>query len=300
MNNLKYWLEAFRLRTLPLALSSIGMGSFLAYKENAFSWKIFTLACLTTTLLQILSNLANDYGDSVHGADSKDRTGPARAVQQGHISPKSMKKAIYVFSILSFICGISLILISFGSDYRYLIGFLLLGLASIFAAITYTAGKKPYGYQGLGDISVLIFFGLVGVLGSCFLYTKSVNLTNILPSLSSGLFAVAVLNLNNIRDIKSDKIAGKNSIPVMIGREKAVFYHWTILILGFSFAMIYTLINYSNPLQFVFLISIPLLIKNAMAVKQKVESKDLDPYLKQMAISSLIFTLSFGLGLILS
>ena len=300
MGKLKYWLEAFRLRTLPLALSSIGMGSFLAYHEKSFSLSIFIFACLTTTLLQILSNLANDYGDTIHGADSKDRTGPSRAVQKGVISLQSMKRAIFLFATLSFVSGLSLIILSFGFNLQYLITFLLLGIASIIAAITYTAGKKPYGYHGLGDISVLLFFGFVGVLGSYFLYSKGFNWTNILPATSSGLFATAVLNLNNIRDIESDKKAGKNSIPVIIGREKAVIYHWSLLLVGILSTVLFSYLNYQSPIQFLFLLTIPLLVKNAVAVKRNTTAEKLDPFLKQMAISSLIFTLSFGIGLILS
>ncbi len=165
--NMQAWLSAIRLRTLPLALASIGMGSFLAASLGQFSLKICVLCSLTTILLQILSNIANDYGDSIHGADSLERQGPKRAVQSGQISAKHMLQAIIVLAVLAFCTGIYLLYEALQDASRQTIFFFLgLGILSIMAAITYTAGKKPYGYMGLGDISVFIFFGLVGRINS--------------------------------------------------------------------------------------------------------------------------------------
>ena len=298
-NTVKAWIEAFRLRTLPLALSCIGMGAFLAASDGLFKWAIFVFSCLTTLFLQILSNLANDYGDAVSGVDSEHREGPTRAVQTGAISKEAMKKSLYVFSGLSFISGIILLGVSFREQWVLIGVFVLLGLSAIYAAIKYTSGKNPYGYVGLGDLSVFLFFGLIGVSGSYFLYSQSFNYSTILPSITCGFFAVAVLNLNNIRDIQSDKEAGKRSIPVRIGREKAVIYHWFLLLGGFLAAIAYIILNYRSPWQYAILITLPLLIKNAMAVYHKKEAMQLDPYLKQMAISTLIFVLIFGLSQIL-
>ena len=157
------WLHAVRLRTLPLALASIFAGSFIAAWQNSFRWEILVLASLTTVFLQILSNLSNDYGDSVHGADSIDRQGPVRAVQSGLITLPEMKKAMYLFGALSLISGLSLLYLAV-QDLQIFLLFLGLGLAAIWASITYTSGKNPYGYAGLGDLSVFIFFGLLGVL----------------------------------------------------------------------------------------------------------------------------------------
>ncbi len=293
------WLHAFRLRTLPLSLSCIGMAGFLAAAAQQFSGLIFFLCCLTTIFLQILSNLANDYGDSVNGADHAGRSGPQRAVQSGAISLTQMKGAVILFSLLSLVSGLSLLWFSFGTNWNGIVAFLGLGVLSILAAIGYTVGKKPYGYMGLGDISVLLFFGLVGVMGSFYLFTKTISWYEILPALSCGLFSIAVLNINNIRDIKSDKTAGKFSIPVRIGKEKASRYHWFLLISGLASAVIYTLLKYQSPVQFLFLVSAPLLIKNGLSVSAK-PSSQLDPYLKQMALSTLLFVVLFGLGLLLS
>ena len=160
-------------------------------------------------------------------------------------------------------------------------------------------GKNPYGYAGFGDLFVLLFFGLLGVLGTCFLFSGYLNPYHILPALTSGLFATAVLNVNNIRDIESDNLAGKKSIPVRIGRQKAVIYHWLLLGIGFGLAVIYVIINYYSPFQFLFIISLPLFIKNGFDVKNKTTASELDPSLKKMAISSLIFTLLFGIGLLI-
>jgi len=295
--NIKAWLHAFRLRTLPLALSCIGMAGFLAAEIQKFDLAIFSLCCITTIFLQVLSNLANDYGDSVNGADHVERKGPARAVQSGAISLVHMRNAVIVFSLLSLVSGIVLLWLSFGTNWLAILFFFGLGLLSILAAIGYTVGKKPYGYIGLGDISVLIFFGLVGVMGSFYLFAHHISWQEVLPALSCGLFSVAVLNVNNIRDIDSDRMAGKYSIPVRVGKRKASLYHWILLSAGLLSAVIYTLLNFQSIWQFLFILSTPLLIRNGMAVHQK-PSSELDPFLRQMAFSTLLFVLLFGVGLI--
>lgn len=297
--NIKPWIIAFRFRTLPLALASIGMGSFLAASEGFFNVSIFSFCALTTILLQILSNLANDYGDTINGADGLDRTGPARMVQSGQISLTAMRSAIIIFALLSLASGLYLLYLAFGFNWEAILFFLGLGLLSILAAITYTAGRKPYGYAGLGDLSVMVFFGLVGVLGSYYLYAQQFNGVLLLPAISCGMFSVAVLNLNNIRDIESDKKAGKYSIPVRLGRKRAVIYHWILLSFGFLSALIYTIISFTDAWQLLFLLVIPLLLKNGQAVANNKESKALDPFLKQMALTTLLFVVLFGVGLLI-
>lgn len=297
MSRLKIWIQAFRLRTLPLSLASIGMGSFLALSHGSFKWAIFILTLLTTVFLQILSNLANDYGDFIHGADHNQREGPLRTVQQGLITPSQMKAALYVFSFSTLSIGVVLLIFAFPVNYYFFI-FLIIGLAAIFAAMAYTLGKKPYGYMGLGDVSVFIFFGLVGVIGSYYLQTKSIDWNIILPSSACGFFAVGVLTVNNIRDIESDKIAGKQSIPVRIGRKYAVWYYWSLLFLGIGSIVVYTILTYSYYSQWLFVAVIPLVIINGRAVKLKL-SRDLDPYLKQLAIITLVTVILVGLGLII-
>ncbi len=295
----KSWISAFRLRTLPLALASIGMGSFLAASIKKFDATIFGLCALTTIFLQILSNLANDYGDAINGADHDKREGPKRAVQSGSISMKAMKKAIVLFVMLSLSSGVYLLYTALGWSMITFLFFLAVGLLAIVAAMAYTMGRRPYGYIGLGDFSVLLFFGIVGVIGSFYLYSQTINWYYLLPALSCGLFSMAVLNVNNIRDIESDKLAGKMSIPVRIGRKKAVFYHWSLLIAGLVFALFFSFFHSHSVVQLIYLITVPLLVINGRAVAKHKKAEQLDPYLKQMALTTLLFVITFGIGLLL-
>ncbi len=294
----KAWLSAFRLRTLPLAFSSIFLGSFVAAYQGVFHWQILLLASLTTLCLQVLSNLANDYGDSIHGADSADRTGPQRAVQAGLISAQEMKKGMIAFAALSFIFGLLLLLVAFGANLKLLLIFLGMGVAAIIAAITYTAGVRPYGYMGLGDLSVFIFFGVVGVMGVFFLYAQQWQNELLLLAIGVGALSTGVLNVNNIRDIDSDRKAGKISIPVRIGRSKAVVYHWVLLAVGVLAPVWYMKANINHVWQWAFLLVVPLFFKNGIAVSRYQDAKALDPYLKQLAISTFLFVILIGVCLL--
>lgn len=294
---IKPWIEAARLRTLPLALSSILMGCFLAAAHETFRWTIAILAVVTTICLQVLSNFANDYGDAVNGKDTEARQGPQRAVQSGAITADAMRTAIIVFSVLSLISGIWLLYEALkDATWHTFAAFFGLGILAIIAAITYTAGKRPYGYAGLGDLSVLIFFGWVGVLGVYYLHTEALDGTLLLPATSCGLFAVGVLNINNIRDIESDTLTGKRSVPVRLGRERAIIYHWLLLGVGMVCSVLYLLIHFDALPQWLFVLSFPLFIRNGLAVSRLKKPSELDPYLKQMALSTLLFVLLFGIG----
>jgi len=289
------WLHAIRLRTLPLALASIFAGSFLAANLDVFRWEILILASLTTIFLQILSNLSNDYGDTVNGADHADRQGPIRAVQSGLISLSEMKKAMYLFGALSLITGLLLLFFAVQNTTLFLI-FLGLGLAAIWAAITYTSGSNPYGYAGLGDISVFIFFGLLGVFGTFFLHSLTLDFSTVWIAIALGLFSTAVLNINNIRDIESDFTAGKKSIPVRIGKKAAIRYNWFLILGGNLSLVIFVLISgaWSSLLA---LIALPLMIGVGLGVQKGKDSKSIDPFLKKMALSTLVWTILFGIGL---
>lgn len=300
MTPIQAWLNAFRLRTLPLAFSSILLGSFLALKDGKFSFPILIWTLLTTLFLQILSNLANDYGDFVKGTDNDHRVGPARTLQAGLIKPNSMKLALVLFSLFSLVSGVSLLYVAGAfSDMRIFWFFLCTGLFCIMAAITYTVGSNAYGYKGFGDVSVLIFFGIVGVLGTHFLMTQQFLAINILPALSCGLLAVGVLNLNNLRDIENDKASGKRSIPVIIGFKNGKIYHYTLIVLSVVLLILFVFSTYTKPAHFLPILSIFLYIIHIKRVKNTVVNKELDPFLKQLALSSLISTISYGLGLIL-
>jgi len=295
---LKNWIEAFRLRTLPLALACIGMGSFLAAYYGNFSLSVCVLSLTTTLFLQILSNLANDYGDSVHGADSVEREGPQRSVQKGDITSKAMFNSIIVFAVLSFVSGILLLHYSVGIGSTTFYIFLGLGLVAIVAAIAYTNGKRPYGYSGLGDLSVFLFFGLLGVCGTYFLHAESLQVLILLPAASCGFFATGVLNVNNIRDIKSDKLAGKNSIPVRIGKNKAVIYHTILVVLGCLSSLIFLIIN--KEITPIFIISATYIIfaYHTIKVYTSKNPAEIDPQLKFLALSTLVFVLLFGFSIV--
>ena len=292
------WIKAFRLRTLPLSLSSIGMGGFLAHSYHLFNGTVFGLCVLTTLFLQILSNLANDYGDYVNGADSVFRVGPARAVQSGAISAKQMKMAIALFSALSLVTGILLLFQVRGLISLNVLGvFFLVGLLAIAAAILYTAGSKPYGYAGLGDISVFLFFGLVAVCGTFYLQSGSFIPAIILPAMSCVLFSTGVLNVNNLRDIDSDRMVGKKSIPVRIGPDLGRIYHLALISMAWICATAFVIIQYTSVFNFMYILSLPLFIKHLYSVFSTKEPKLLDPYLKQLALSTLLFVLTFGIGI---
>jgi 1,4-dihydroxy-2-naphthoate polyprenyltransferase len=296
----KAWLDAMRPRTLPLALSCIALGGFLAAAAGAFRWSIVLLCLLTAVFLQILSNLANDYGDSLHGADHMQREGPQRAVQSGQITAQTMKRAMSLFAALSGVSGLLLLWLAFGAEGLVgLLIFVLVGGAAIWAAVNYTAGRKPYGYAGWGDLFVLIFFGWVGVLGPYFLMAQRLDWLLLLPATSCGLLAVAVLNVNNIRDITSDKQAGKFSIPVRLGSERARMYHWGLLGTAVFLATLYILLTFTNYWAFLFLLAVPLLVRNGTAVQNTHDPLALNPLLKQMVLAALAFNLLLGLGLIL-
>lgn len=291
------WLYAFRLRTLPLALSSIFLASFIAVNSENFRWEVLILAAVTTILLQVLSNLANDYGDSIHGADSEDRKGPIRAVQSGVISTNEMKRAIVLFSLLALASGLILLIVAL-SDLTLFLVFLTIGLISIGAAITYTTGKNPYGYVGLGDVSVFIFFGITGVVGTYFLHSLSFDPLILLPATALGFFSTCVLNINNIRDIDSDKKAAKKSIPVRIGFRKAIKYNWSLIILGNITMVIFCLITETYG-GFLFLIAVPFMVHVGAGINQESTPSHIDPFLKKMAIATLLWVLAFGLGVII-
>lgn len=294
------WISAARLRTLPLSLSGILVGSALAFPSGEFNSVIFWLAMATTLGLQILSNFANDYGDGVKGTDNEERIGPMRALQSGVITDREMKKGIIVTSILTALFALALIYLSFGKD-NFLLSLLFIGLgtSAIIAAIKYTVGDSAYGYRGLGDLFVFIFFGLVSVLGVNFLMTKEINLWLLLPAISIGFLSSAVLNLNNMRDENSDRNASKKTLVVIYGKRFAKIYHFSLIAISFFSLSIFLVMSFdSEPIW----ILVPLLafIPLVVHLKKIIEYQDpqvLDPELKKVALST--FALSISLFLIL-
>lgn len=303
MLKLKAWINAMRLRTLPLSVSGIILGSGMAAMLDKFNLIIFIMAILTTIGFQVLSNFSNDLGDSQKGSDNKNRIGPLRTVQSGLISQKEMKIGIILCVIFSLFSAGSLIYVSAANLTNELIYFYMgLALLCVLAAITYTIGKKAYGYRGLGDLMVFLFFGLVSVLGVFSLYGLEFEWLVLLPSISIGLWSTAVLNLNNLRDYENDKLTKKNTRIVSMGYEKGKYYHGFLIIVGLSFWFISVLIISVltfNYLLFLSLIPTISLIFHLKRVFQTSEPKDLDPELKKVALiifySSLIFAVTTNL-----
>jgi 1,4-dihydroxy-2-naphthoate octaprenyltransferase len=301
MSNIKAWIVSLRLRTLPLALSTIFMGSFLAVDSNSFRMSVLIWTSMTTLFLQILSNLSNDYGDAVSGADNEERQGPQRAIQQGIISLKQMKRAVVATSLLALISGLILIFISLRGDHLYAFIFFLMGMAAIAAAIRYTVGRNPYGYRGLGDFYVYLFFGLIGVGGTFFLHSGTWEWPIILPATAVGLFSTGVLNLNNTRDVESDKKSGKKTLPVMIGRKNAAWYHFFLIALGWTAMLIWLISFESRTGGWLAVLSLPLYIKNIIAIfRFDAPPSKLDPELRNLSVGTLLFVLLYGIGIFLS
>jgi len=293
---LKDWIQAFRLRTLALALSSIAMGAFLAAFFGGFKWEVSILAGVTTIFLQILSNLANDYGDAQKGTDSEHRIGPERTVQSGKISTSAMRSAIILFAGLSLVSGIVLIYYgTLGLDRRVGLLFLVLGLSAIAAAILYTVGKKSYGYSGLGDLFVFIFFGLLAVLGTYFLNTQMLRWDIFLLAASLGFLSTGVLNLNNLRDIENDQNSGKITIAVRLGIMGAKKYHIFLIASALLAALLFNLINLRSYYSLLWIIPVlPLFAIDLVKIYRIKDLRLLDPFLKKLALKTLLFVLLFG------
>jgi len=299
-NNYKVWLQAFRLRTLPLALANAVMGSFLALADGGFRWPVFILTIVTITFLQILSNLANDYGDAVSGKDTVERLGPQRVTATGLVTMKAIKRMVIVFVLLAMGTGTTLILVGLNNlSWKQLLIFFGLGLAAIVAAIKYTMGRNPYGYKGLGDIFVFIFFGLVGVMGTYYLHTHWLEISLFYPAAAIGLLSTGVLNINNLRDIETDAKTGKNTLAVKNGPGFAKAYHLVLVSAAMLFAMAYTITQYYSPWQWIFLFSVPLFIRNVMRVYHHKTSDELNNELKNLALATFFFALTFGIGLVI-
>ena len=307
---MKHWIEAARLRTLPLSVSGILVGSLYALNNptnkiltptQVFDWRIFILAILTTVGFQVLSNFANDYGDGVKGTDNEDRVGPQRAIQSGVISPDAMKKAMYLTALLTFLCAVLLIYIAFTDKYLlFSLFFLILGIVAIASAIKYTVGDSAYGYKGFGDVFVFVFFGLVSTLGVNFLYSKQFDWQLVLPACAIGMLSAGVLNLNNMRDELSDAKAGKNTLVVKMGGQKAKIYHFFLvggaMILVLIFAIIYNKVGFRWD-QYAFLAAYFPLMRHLRVVYLCDDNRRLDPQLKVLALST--FLLSAILALVM-
>ncbi len=294
MLKVKAWINAARLRTLPLSLSGIVVGTALGSMYGQFSWDIFVFALLTTVGFQVTSNFANDYGDGVKGTDNENRVGPKRALQSGQLSRHELKIGILFSIFLCILLTVALLLVSFGTrNLLFTLIFGILGILSIWAAIKYTVGSSAYGYKGLGDLFVFLFFGLLGVMGSMFLYTKTLYTMAILPAMAIGLLSTGVLNLNNLRDYGSDKASNKNTLIVKMGIKNGKIYHAFLIIISFLCMLAFTYIQYHHWKNTIHLLAyVPILIHLQKMWKQK-NTVLLDPELKKLALSTFLLSILF-------
>ncbi len=300
MAGIQSWLKAARLRTLPLAVSGILLGNLLALQKQAFDPFVGGMAMLTAILLQILSNLANDYGDSIHGADNEARFGPERMVHSGAITTEQMRKGVIATGILAFLSGIATLYLSLDViGYRAAGLLLLLGIFSIIAAYEYTASSKPYGYEGYGDVSVFIFFGLLSVGGAYSLQVGRFDIWVLLPAFAMGLFSTCVLNINNLRDFPSDQGSDKKTIPVRLGLRQAKIYHEWLLTLGALFSVAYAIKSYQAWWQYLFLLVLVLFYLNGRSIWKGQQPEDFAPHLKKLSLFTLLYSLMFGISLVL-
>lgn len=301
MASVKSWIKAARLRTLPLAMSGILMGAALSYFDGGFQPKITVLAIVTALFIQIFSNFANDYGDSQKGTDNQHRVGPKRTVQSGEISPKEMKVGMAALILLSLAAGIWLVAEGTkGLDRTTFLLFLVFGIVALIAAYRYTAGSNPYGYAGFGDVAVFLFFGLLPVVGTYFLNTHQINPGIFLPAVSIGLFSTGVLNLNNMRDIENDRNSGKKTVVVRMGSAKSIYYHTGLIAFGWLTALLFVILHFQSAYQTIFILTSPLFVNDLIKINLIQEPRQLDPFLKKLSIATLLFTLLFGIGIILA
>jgi 1,4-dihydroxy-2-naphthoate octaprenyltransferase len=288
-NTIQPWIQAARLRTLPLSISGILVGSAYAYYQHTFDWIIFVLALCTTLSFQILSNFANDYGDGIKGTDAN-RIGEKRLVASGEITSAQMKKAIIINSVIAFVLAVALIYFAFGQEnFVYSFTFLVLGMASIAAAIKYTVGNNAYGYSGFGDVFVFIFFGLVAVVGSNFLYSKHIDIKLFLPATAIGMLSTAVLNLNNMRDIENDRIANKNTLVVKFGLKWAKKYQHFLIIVPFLCLFVFS-IGVKTKIFLSFFVFIFFLM-HLEKVRKSTSAVDFDPELKKVALGTFVLSI---------
>ena len=291
----KIWLQASRLRTLPLSLSGIIVGNGLAYGSDQFSLVILYLSLATTIAFQVLSNFANDYGDGVKGTDNESRIGPARVLQQGLLTREELKRGIQICAAVSLVFIFALIYVAFGtSDLLYSLIFIILGIASVVAAIKYTVGSNAYGYRALGDLFVFLFFGGVSVLGSYFLQAQEFQIDLILPATALGFLSVGVLNLNNMRDIHTDKEVNKITMAVLLGASLSKAYH-AFLLIG---AVLTTVFYVKMDIQpaYLFMIAVLPMMIHLRRVLGYTDPKEFDPELKRLALCTFLFAILFAIG----
>ena len=283
-----------------LSITSIMLGGVLAFSEPSFNIFAVTFAALTAFLLQLISNFANDYGDFKKGLDNEDRIGPKRALQSGEITEKQMLIGIIITVILAIVSGALLFFVFARLTWRELAVFAGLGGFSVVAALLYTLGKHPYGYYGLGDLFIFVFFGLVAVCGTYYLASKSFDYKTILPASAMGFLSVAGMNINNMRDYVNDKAHGKNTMAVKLGLKGAFVYHAFMLVLPFVCLSVYLLLLQTPWYTHAFWLLFPLFLKDLITVRKTMETALPLYLLPKQVLQSFILILVFGVLLVIA
>ena len=302
MARIKTWKKASRPRTVLLSFSGVLLGGFLAFSAGpstgSGTWLCLLFCALTAVLLQILSNLANDYGDFKKGTDSAKRVGPQREMQSGAITEKEMKRGLALTASLCLLSGALLIFVFAQLTWQELAVFAALGLAAVLAALLYTLGKRPYGYRGLGDLFCFLFFGWAAVAGTFYLATKVLDFSVLLPASAMGFLSNAVLNINNMRDVENDRASGKNSLVVKLGLKKAFVYHCLLIGGAFVCLTLFLVLHQAAWYSYLFVLLSFLFLKDLAAIK-KTPPERLDPFLGRQVRHSFLLVLVYGILLLL-
>lgn len=300
MVNLKTWIRAARPRTVLLSFSGVLLGGFLAIAkapvlvEGSTFWLTLVFCALTALLLQVLSNLANDYGDFKKGTDGAKRVGPQREMQSGTITVKEMQRGLAVAAALCLVSGALLIFVFARLSWQELAVFAALGISAVLAALLYTLGKRPYGYRGLGDLYCFLFFGWTAVAGTFYLATKTSDFSVLLPASAMGFLSNAVLNINNMRDYENDRASGKNSLVVKLGLKKAFAYHCLLIGGAFVCLTIYLILRHAPLHSYLFWLLSPLFANDLYAIKNT-PPEQFDPFLGRQVRNTFLLVSTFGI-----
>ena len=298
MKNIGIWLRASRPRTLMLSFSGIMTGGFLACAADSCNIPVIALCALTAMLLQVLSNFANDYGDFHSGVDGADRIGPTREMQSGKVSERAMLRCIAITALLTLLSGAVLVFVVARLTWQECVVFAALGLAAVLAAVCYTMGKHPYGYRGLGDLSCFMFFGLAAVAGTYYLAVRQLDFAVLLPASALGFLSNAVLNINNMRDVESDRKNGKTSLVVRIGLKKAYLYHVALIAGAFVALTVFVMLQGKGFAAYAFWMMAPWFVFDLIGIRKTTDLALLDPFLKKQVIKTFLTALLFGLGMV--
>lgn len=298
MRKLGYYISAMRLRTLPLSLSGVSLGLLLAVSDYNVSWAVSVSVAVTAVLLQILSNVSNELGDALKGTDTSRRNGPLYGIASGRLTVRDLKVMIWIYALLSAVSGLVMIWLSYGTLLCLdSFVFMILGFAAISSAMKYTLGKSPFGYRGLGDIYVFIFFGIVAVLGSYLVAAHTIpTWYMLLPAVSIGAFSVAVLNVNNIRDMETDR-ATRVTLPLKMGETWAKVYQTVLVLIGWAAMFGYAFSRMYSLWHYIFVLTLPLFIWHLIGVWRG-HGRSLDRMLPLLVVSTFLFALLGGLGFV--